>query len=71
MVDELVTMDTFIQQVWEIEGVVIELRPKDGNYERLVRPYNYPRLPDDATVDDLKRRIDECVNKPFISFINV
>ena len=69
--DELVTMETFIQQVWEIEGVKIELRPKNGAIKHLVRPYNYPRLPDDATVYDLKARINVCVNIPFISFINV
>ena len=70
MLDELVTMETFIQQVWEIEGVKIKLTPKNGTPEHLVRPYSYPRLPDNATVDDLKARINECVNKPFISFIN-
>lgn len=72
MTGELVTMETFIQQVWEIEGVKIELRPKNGqSIPHLVRPYNYPRLPDDATVDDLKARLDECVNKPFISFLSM
>ena len=71
MPDELVTMETFIQQVWEIEGVKIELTPKNGAIEHLVRPYNYQRLPDNATVNDLKVRLNECVNEPFISFINV
>lgn len=69
--DELVTMEEFIEQVWQIEGVKIELKPRDGSVEHLVRPYNYPRLPDDATVDDLKARLDECVNKPFITFMNI
>ena len=69
--DELVTMKEFIEQVWQIEGVKIELKPRDGAVEHLVRPYNYPRLPDDATVDDLKARLDECVNKPFITFMNI
>lgn len=68
---ELVTMETFIQQVWEIEGVKIKLAPRDGAIEHLVRPYDYPRLPDDATVDDLKARLNKCVNKPFISFMNI
>ena len=70
-IDEVVTMETFVQQVWEIEGEKIELRPKNEAIKHLVRPYNYTRLPDDATVDDLKSRLNECVNKPFISFINV
>ena len=70
-IDELVTMETFVQQVWEIEGVKIELKPKNGAIKHLVRPYNYPRLPDDATVDDLKARLNECVNNPFIFFVNV
>ena len=69
--NELVTMKEFIEQVWQIEGVKIELKPRDGAVEHLVRPYNYPRLPDDATVDDLKARLDECVNKPFITFMNI
>ena len=69
--NELVTMEEFIEQVWQIEGVKIELKPRDGAVEHLVRPYNYPRLPDDATVDDLKARLDECVNKPFITFMNI
>ena len=62
--DELVTMKEFIEQVWQIEGVKIELKPRDGAVEHLVRP-------DDATVDDLKARLDECVNKPFITFMNI
>ena len=69
--NELVTMKEFIEQVWQIEGVKIELKPRDGAVEHLVRPYNYPRLPDDATVDDLTARLDECVNKPFITFMNI
>ena len=69
--DELVTMETFVEQVWQTEGVRIELKPRNGAVEHLVRPYNYPRLPDDATVDDLKVRLDECVNKPFITFMNI
>ena len=32
--------------------------------DHLVRPYNYERLPGDATVDDLKARMHECL-KPF------
>lgn len=70
MYDELVTMETFKEQVWEVEGVRIELKPREGAVEHLVRPYKYKRLDDDATVDDLKARIDECVNKPFITFLN-
>lgn len=69
--DDLVTMETFVQQVLEVEGIKIELKPRDGAFEHLVRPYNYPRLPDDATVDDLKARLNECVNKPFISFVSI
>lgn len=68
--NNLVTINEFIQQVWDIEGVKIEIKPKDGITEHLVRPYNYDRLPDDATVDDLKARINKCINKPFIYIIN-
>lgn len=68
---DLITMDEFVQQVWEIEGVKIELKPRPGAVEHLVRPYTYSRLPDDATVDDLKNRLDECVNEPFITFMNI
>ena len=67
--DDLVTVDTFIQQVWDVEGVKIEVKQKEGSIEHLVRPYKYDRLPDDATVDDLKARINECLNKPFITFM--
>ncbi len=66
----LVTINEFIQQVWDIEGIKIEIKHKDGNTDRLVRPYNYDRLPDDATVDDLKARINKCINEPFIYMIN-
>ena len=68
-VEELVTIETFIQQVWKVEGVKIKLVPTSGAIEHLVRPYNYPRLPDDATVDDLKARINKHVNEPIISFM--
>lgn len=67
--DDLVTVDTFMQQVWDIEGVKIEVKPKEGFVERLVKSYKYDRLPDDATVEDLKARINECL-KPFIFFMN-
>ena len=70
-IDELVTIETFVQQVWKIEGVKIKIRLKNGAINHLIRPYNYPRLPDDATVYDLKARLNKCINKPFISFINV
>lgn len=59
--EKLVTVDEFIKQVWEVEGVKVTVR-QDINH--LVRPYNYKRLPDDATVDDLKARMHECL-KPF------
>jgi len=68
--NDLVTIEQFKEQVWLIEGVRINITPKNGGIEHMVRPYNYPRLSEDATVDDLKRRIDECVNKPFITFMN-
>lgn len=71
MSDELVTIETLVQQVWEIEGVKIELIPRNGTVDHLVRPYNYSRLPDNATVDDLKARLDECINKPFITFMTM
>ena len=67
--DDLVTVDAFIQKVWDVEGVKIEVKPEEGSIEHLVRPYKYDRLPDDATVDDLKARINECLNKPVITFM--
>ena len=67
----LVTINEFIQQVWDIECIKIEIKPKDGATDRLVRPYNYDRLPDDATVDDLKARIYKCINEPFIYMMNI
>lgn len=65
--DELVTVDEFIKQVWEVEGVKVVVR-QDINH--LVRPYKYERLPDDATVDDLKVRMHECL-KPFITITKI
>ena len=69
--ERLVDIDTFIKQVWEIEGVKIELRPKNGAIKHLVREYKYERLSDDATVDDLYSRIDRCVNRPFVYNISI
>ena len=63
--DTLVTVDEFIKQVWEVENVKITVK-QDINH--LVRPYNYERLPDDATIDDLEERIHKCL-KPFITMI--
>ena len=59
--DELVKVDEFIKQVWEVEGVKVTVRQ---DIDHLVRPYNYERLTGDATVDDLKERMHECL-KPF------
>lgn len=59
--DELVTVDEFIKQVWEVEGIKVTVRQ---DIDHLVRPYNYERLPGDATVDDLKARMHECL-RPF------
>lgn len=64
MPKELVTIEEFKKQVWDIEGVKIDITT--NNIEHLVRPYNFKRLPDDATVDDLKERINICINKPFM-----
>ena len=67
--NELVTIEELEKQIWDIEGVKIEVRKTNPKYpDRLVRPYNYERLPDDATVDDLKARINECL-EPFIYFL--
>ena len=64
--NELVTIEELEKQIWDIEGVKIEVRKTNPKYpDRLVRPYNYERLPDDATVDDLKVRINECL-EPFV-----
>lgn len=64
--DDLVTIEEFKKQVWDIEHVKVDINLKEGGVEHLVRPYKYDRLPGDATVDDLKRRIDECINRPFV-----
>ena len=63
---EFVDVKTFEEQIWKIEGIKVKLKLQKNAIEHLVKPYNYPRLPDDATVDDLRARINECVNKPFI-----
>ena len=63
--DELITVEELVQQIWEIEGVVVEVFGPN----RLVRPYNYGRLPDTSTVQDLMDRVSECL-KPFIYFID-
>ena len=67
--DELVTVEELKKQIWEIEGVKVDIFPSKGNelgYSRLVKPYNYERLPDDATVDDLNKRISELqVGEPY------
>ena len=68
--NNLVTIDTFIQQVWNIEGVKIEIEVEEGTIGHLVRPYKYNRLPDDAEVEELKFRINECINKPFIWYVS-
>lgn len=59
--NELVIVEEFIKQVLEVEGVKVTVR-QDIDY--LVRPYNYESLPNDATVNDLKARMHECL-KPF------
>lgn len=66
---DLVTIKEFKEQVWQVEGVKIDLKPRYGQPETLVRPYNFERLSDDSTVDDLKQRIEKCVNEPFIWYI--
>ena len=64
--NQLVTIEELEKQIWDIEGIKIEVGKIDPKYpDRLVKPYNYERLPDDATVDDLKVRINECL-EPFI-----
>lgn len=60
--DKLVTVDELIKQVWEVEGVKIAVKQ---DIDHLVRPYNYERLSDGATVADLNARIYECL-KPFV-----
>lgn len=66
---ELVTLEEFINQVWEVEHVKIQINKREGYVEHLVRPYNFESLPDTATVDDLKLRINECLNRPFVYMI--
>jgi hypothetical protein len=62
---DLVTLEELMKQVKEIEGLRVDIKPREGQLHTLVRPYNYERLPDSATVDDLKARIDECT-RPFL-----
>lgn len=66
----LVTIEEFKQQVWDIEGVEVRVTNSSPYPNRLVRPYNYERLPDTATVDDLNARIEECF-KPFTYIIKL
>ena len=64
--NQLVTIEELEKQIWDIEGIKIEVKKIDPKYpDRLVKPYNYERLPDDDTVDDLKVRINECL-EPFV-----
>lgn len=67
--NDLVTVEEFINQVWEVEHIKIKINKREGYIEHLVRPYNFKPLPDTATVDDLKLRINECLNKPFVYMI--
>lgn len=60
--NELISIEELKKQIWEKEGVKVDVQL---DVPRLVRPYNYEPLPNDATVDDLKDRIYECI-KPFI-----
>lgn len=39
--NELVTVEEFKNQIWKIEGVKIDVKLA---VDRLVRPYNYPKL---------------------------
>ena len=81
--DSLVTLSELKKQIKEIEGVDVEIKidinPKAKEFVDdpdirmsedtiLVRPYDYERLPDYATVDDLRKRISKCL-EPFIYFI--
>lgn len=54
--ENLVDVEEFESQVWNIEGVKVRVTPRNG----FVKPYNYERLSDNATVDDLKSRMREC-----------
>lgn len=66
----LVTIEEFVKQIWEIEGCKVQISVSPLYPNRLVRSYNYDRLPDDATVDDLNARIEECL-KPFTYIIKL
>lgn len=70
MEEELVTIEEFKQQVKEIEGVEISIKKPPIYPDRLVRPYNFKRLPDDCTIDDLNERIQYCL-RPFIYYIKI
>lgn len=61
---KMVTAEEFMKQVWDIEGVKVVVNSKDGKdpSENMVFSYDFERLPDDATVDDLKARINSCLN---------
>lgn len=66
--ENLVTIEKLKEQIWEIEGVKVNVHTKEGD-KRLVRPYNFERLSDDATVEELKERIKKCT-EPFIYFVS-
>ena len=65
--NKLVSIEELKQQIWNIEGIQVDIK-QTGNIKRLVRSYDYERLPDYATVDDLRKRISKCL-EPFIYFI--
>lgn len=69
--NELITIEELKKQIWEIDGIKVEITSKDPSYpERMVRPYTFDRLPNDATVDDLKERINKCL-EPFIYIMHI
>lgn len=70
MENTLVTISELEKQILTVEGIKVSIKPKENTQPtRLVRPYNYNRLPDTATVNDLKERINKCV-EPFIYILN-
>lgn len=65
---ELITIDEFIKEVWEVEHIKITLKPKDGisdSVKKRIRLAHYPYkepFDDNKTVDEfLNERIRPCI----------
>lgn len=56
MEKEYYTIEQIIQQVWEVEGVKVDLRNK-SNLSYVYERYNYEPMPGEACCDDLIEKV--------------